>query len=154
MSVSKKLTDYLKENGVDYHIIQHSVTYTAQETAASVNKPGKEVAKVVIISDGKEYAMAVVDAPHQVDMSKFAAVSGMKEPVLASESEIRKLFPDCEVGAMPPFGNLYGLKVFVDKSLEEDEMIIFNACSHFEALRMKYADFKKLAAPKVANIIM
>lgn len=151
MSVSVKLVQFLKEKGVDYEVLPHTVSYTAQETAASVHTPGKEVAKSVVITDGSEYVIAVVDAPHQVDLKKFAAVSGMKKTSLASEDRLRELFPDCEPGAMPPFGNLYDIKVFVDKTLEEDETIIFNAGSHFEAIRLKYEDFKKLAQPQVGD---
>jgi Ala-tRNA(Pro) deacylase len=152
MSVSRKITDFLKEKGVDFEIVSHNVTYTAQETAASVHAPGKELAKTVIVTDGSKYVMVMVDAPHLVDLKKFAAVSGMKGPVLANESEIKKLFPDCEVGAMPPFGNLYGLGVFADQRLEKDETIIFNACSHFEVIRMKYSDLKRLVNPVVGDI--
>lgn len=151
MSVSVKLVQFLKDKGVEYEVLPHTVSYTAQETAASVHTPGKEVAKSVVVTDGSEYVMAVVDAPHQVDLKKFAALSGMKKPHLASEDRLREIFPDCEPGAMPPFGNLYDIKVFVDKTLEEDEAITFNAGSHFEAIRLKYADFKKLAGPQVGD---
>ena len=151
MSVSVKLVQFLKDNGVKYEVMPHAVSYTAQETAASVHTPGKEVAKSVVITDGTEYVMAVVDAPHQIDLKKFSALSGMKKAALASEDRLRELFPDCEPGAMPPFGNLYDIKVFVDQRLEEDETITFNAGSHFEAIRLKYADFKKLAKPQVGD---
>ena len=151
MSVSVKLVQFLKDKGVEYEVIPHTVSYTAQETAASVHTPGREVAKSVVVTDGSEYAMAVVDAPHQVDLKKFAALSGMKKPHLAGEDRLREIFPDCEPGAMPPFGNLYDIKVFVDKALEEDETITFNAGSHFEAIRLKFADFIKLAKPRVGD---
>jgi len=151
MAVSQKLIDYLKKEKAAFEVIPHPVTYTAQETAASVHTPGKEVVKTVIVTDGKEHVMAVLDAPHQVDLKKFSAVSGMKKPKLATEDDFRELFPDCEPGAMPPFGNLYGLKVFVDQYLEEDEEITFNAGTHFEVVRMKYSDFKKLVKPQIGD---
>ncbi|MBN2288630.1 MAG: YbaK/EbsC family protein [Candidatus Glassbacteria bacterium] len=151
MTVSSRLSQYLKENKVGYEVVPHNVTYSAQHTAASVHAPGREVAKVVVIKGGGEYVMAVVDAPHQVNLKKFAAVSGMKDPAVAGEAELKELFPECELGAMPPFGVLYGLKVYVDRQLDEDEEIIFNAGTHFEVVRMKYADFKNLAQPTLGD---
>jgi len=151
MTISSKLSNYLKENKIGYEVVQHNVSYSAQHTAASVHTPGREVAKVVVIKSGENYVMAVVDAPHQVDLEKFAAVSGMKDPVVAEESELRDLFPECELGAMPPFGSLYGLEVFVDRRLEQDEEITFNGGTHFEAVRMKYADFKSLSNPVIGD---
>ena len=151
MTISSRLSGFLKENKVGYQVVPHDVAYSAQHTAASVHTPGREVAKVVVVKSGEEYAMAVVDAPHQVDLKKLAALSGMKKPVVAEESELKELFPECELGAMPPFGSLYGLKVFVDRQMEEDEEIIFNAGTHFEAIRMKYADFKNLVKPVVGD---
>lgn len=153
MSISNKLSELLKEKNVDYEVLHHPVTYTAQETAASVHRPGREVVKSVILTDGSACAMAVVDAPHQVDLNKFAGLSGMENPSLAGESKIRELFPECEPGAMPPFGNLYGIQVFVDSHLEKDDTITFNAGSHFEAIRMKYADFKDICGPRVGDIV-
>ena len=151
MTISKRLSQFLKEKKVGYEVVSHDVTYSAQHTAASVHTPGREVAKVVVIKGGEEYAMAVVDAPHQVDLEKFAAVTGMQGPVVAEEADLKELFPECELGAMPPFGSLYGLKVYVDKQLEEDEEIVFNAGTHFEAMRMKYSDFKALAEPVIGD---
>lgn len=152
MSVSRKLSILLEQNGIDFEVIPHGVAYTAQETAASVHRPGKEVVKSVLITDGESYALAVVDAPHQVDLKKFAEASGMKNPRLAGEEVMRELFPDCEPGAMPPFGNLYGLKVYTDRSLADDDTITFNACSHFEAIRMKFDDFRKLCQPVLVDL--
>ncbi|MEA2063540.1 MAG: YbaK/EbsC family protein [Gemmatimonadota bacterium] len=152
MAISSLLADFLDESKVEYKVEKHEVTYSAQHTAASVHTPGREVAKVVVVRSGDQYAMAVTDAPHLLDLDKFAAVSGMKEPVVAAESELRELFKDCELGAMPPFGNLYGLKVYIDSRLEQDEEIVFNAGTHFEVVRMKYADFKCLAEPVIGDL--
>jgi Ala-tRNA(Pro) deacylase len=152
MTVSNRLKKFLQESKASYKVVQHNVTYSAQRTAASVHTPGREVAKAVVLKSGEGYVMAVVDAPHRVDLEKFAKVSGMKDPVVAEEAELKEIFPECELGAMPPFGGLYGLKVFIDRQLEEDEEIVFNAGTHFEALRMKYKDFKALADPVVGDI--
>ena len=153
MSISKKLTEMLDEKNVDYEVLHHPVTYTAQETAASVHRPGREVVKSVILTDGADYVMAVVDAPHQVDLDKFSRLSGMKNPSLTGENKIRELFPDCEPGAMPPFGNLYDIQVYVDSHLEADDTITFNAGSHFEAIRMKFLDFKDICEPRFGDIV-
>ncbi|MBW7996088.1 MAG: YbaK/EbsC family protein [Candidatus Glassbacteria bacterium] len=152
MTIAAKVREFMEQNDVDYEVIPHAVTYTAQETAASVHRPGREVVKPVLLTDGEEYALAVVDAPHQVDLDSFARASGMEGAVLADEAAMRELFPDCEPGAMPPFGNLYGIKVFCDKHLEKDDTITFNACTHHEAVRMKWEDFKRLVKPVMVEI--
>ena len=152
MSISVKVRDFMKENDVDYEVIQHGVTYTAQETAASVHRPGREVVKPVLITDGEKFVLAIVDAPHLVDLDRFARVSGMEGAVLAQESDMRELFPDCEPGAMPPFGNLYGIEVYCDSKLAEDDSITFNACTHHEAVRMKWDDFQRLVRPVMVDI--
>ena len=113
--------------------------------------PGKEMAKVVILKIDGRFAMAVIPAPHKIDFERFKVATGIKEVMLASEKEFQNLFPDCEVGAMPPFGNLYGLPVYVAQPLKEDKEIVFNAGSHTEAIRMQYADFERLANPTVID---
>lgn len=152
MSISVKVREYMKQNDVDYEVIQHGVTYTAQETAASVHRPGREVVKPVLLTDGEKYALAIVDAPHLVDLDRFAMASGMAGPMLAEEAVMRQLFPDCEPGAMPPFGNLYGIDVYCDNKLAADDSITFNACSHHEAVRMKWEDFTRLVRPIMVDI--
>jgi Ala-tRNA(Pro) deacylase len=112
---------------------------------------GKEIAKVVIVKIDGQFAMAVVPAPHKIDLERLREASGAKRVELASEKEFQNLFPDCEVGAMPPFGNLYGLPLYVARPLAEDEEIVFNAGSHTEAIRMRYADFARLANPTVSD---
>jgi Ala-tRNA(Pro) deacylase len=151
MALSRRLVEYLVREGVKYEVTPHRVTYTSQETAASVHVSGREVAKPVIVREGNDYVMVVLDAPHKVDLKKVASATKAPKAEMASEEEMRRLFPDCELGAMPPFGNLYGLKVLVDKGLEKDESITFDAGSHFEVLRMHYADFKKLTSPQVGD---
>jgi len=151
MSVSAKLREYLDQNNIKYTLITHSKGYTAQELAAIMHVPGKEIAKVVILKIDGRFAMAVIPAPQKIDFERFKVATGIKEVALASEKEFQNLFPDCEVGAMPPFGNLYGLPVYVAQPLKEDKEIVFNAGSHTEAIRMQYADFERLVNPTVID---
>ena len=151
MSVSAKLRDYLDQNNIKYTLITHSKGYTAQELAAIMHVPGKEMAKIVILKIDGRFAMAVIPAPHKIDFERFKVATGIKEVALASEKEFQNLFPDCEVGAMPPFGNLYGLPVYVAQPLKEDKEIVFNAGSHTEAIRMQYGDFERLVNPTVID---
>jgi Ala-tRNA(Pro) deacylase len=144
----KKLKEFLDSNKVKYISIQHSSAYTAQEIAAIAHIPGKDVAKTVIIKIDGKMAMAVLPASYKVSFDHLKDALGMKEVRLAYEQEFMDKFPDCEVGAMPPFGNIYGMDVFVADSLAEDEEIAFNACSHTELIKMKFADFEKLVKPK------
>jgi Ala-tRNA(Pro) deacylase len=148
---SAKLKKFLDENDVRYLAIQHSVAYTSQELAARMHIHGWELAKTTILQvDGKFY-MAVLPAPCQVDMSRFREVVGAESVALAAEEEFKKLFPECELGAMPPFGHLYSLPVYVDERLTEDESIVFNAGTHTEAIRMDFVDFERLAKPVIAH---
>lgn len=151
MSISVKLREYLDQNKIKYSLITHSIAYTAQELAEAMHIHGREIAKVVILKVDGKFAMAVIPAPHQIDLDKLKEAIGAGQIELATEKEFRSLFSDCEVGAMPPFGNLYNLPVYVAKSLEEDKEIVFNAGSHTEAIRMQYADFVRLANPKVID---
>lgn len=141
----------LDANHVPYAPLVHRGAYTAQELAAAEHVPGREHAKVAIVRAGKRFLMAVLSAPRKIDFRELAAVLPEKEAVLASEDEFTSLFPECEPGAMPPFGNLFGMEVIVDRSLELDEDIVFQAGSHTESVRMKYADFKRLVKPRVAE---
>lgn len=149
MAASIKLKEYLDHNKVQYALINHSLAFTAQELAAKMHVRGSEIAKVVILKIDGQFAMAVVPAPHQIDFEKLKEVTGAKRIELATEAEFQNLFPDCEVGAMPPLGNLYNLPVYVAKPLEKDKEIVFNAGSHTEAIRMQYADFARLVHPAV-----
>ncbi len=143
---------YLDEQKVHYATIMHSPAYTAQETAATVHVPGREVAKTVIVLLDDKPAMAVLPATRKLDLTALRKASGARRVALATEMQFARLFPECEVGAMPPFGNLYHLPVYVAESLAEDEQIVFNACSHTELIRMAYADFERLVQPKVAKL--
>ena len=145
---SKKLKAFLDENKVKYISIQHSSAYTAQEIAAIAHIPGKDLAKTVIIKIDGKMAMAVLPASYKVSFDNLKSALGVNEVRLAYEQEFIDKFPDCEVGAMPPFGNIYGLEVFVAESLAEEEEIAFNACNHTELIKMSFSDFEKLVKPK------
>ena len=145
---SKKLKAFLDENKVKYITVQHSSAYTAQEIAAIAHVPGKDLAKTVIIKINGKMAMAVLPASYKVSFDNLKETLGVKEARLAYEQEFIDKFPDCEVGAMPPFGNIYGMEVYVAESLAEEEEIAFNACSHTELIKMKFSDFEKLVKPK------
>lgn len=145
----QKLKNFLDENNIKYLSIKHSPAYTAQEVAASAHIPGKELAKTVMVNIDGEMAMAVLPASYHVDFKLLEESSGAIRVSLATEDDFREIFPDCELGAMPPFGNLYDMDVYVAKSLAEDEEIAFNAGSHTELIRMSYKDFENLVRPKV-----
>lgn len=154
MSVTKRLKDYLDENGVRYEVIEHRPTESAPATAEALHIPGKTVAKVVMIKDGADDVMAVLPANLKVDVLRMQEVVSRHwnhRVRLATESEFAKLFPDCEVGMMPPFGNLYGLDVVVDSSLTEDDEIVFPAGNSKESIRMSYDDYERLVLPRVVE---
>lgn len=151
MGCKEDLEAYLRENKVPFQIQHHAVAYTAQEVAAAEHIPGRMLAKVVMVLGDGELSMFVLPAPARVDLDRAAGVLGTKEARLAQEEKFADRFPGCEVGAMPPFGNLYDLSVYVDKSLAEDETIVFEAGTHTDTMSMKYADFERLAKPAVAE---
>jgi Ala-tRNA(Pro) deacylase len=139
----------LDANHIDYQTIAHPTAYTAQETAALAHVSGHELAKTVIVNIDGALAMVVQNASSMVPLGRLRAATGAHDVQLASEREFRDRFPDCELGAMPPFGNLYGMDVFVTEALAQDERIAFNAGTHTELIRLRYADFAKLAQPVV-----
>jgi len=145
----RKLKEFLDSHEVEYITISHSKAFTAQKIASSAHIPGKELAKtVMVIIDGK-MAMTVLPASYRVDFNLLKEVTGAKKINLSTEEEFRDIFPQCDIGAMPPFGNLYGMDVFVAQSLAEDEEFAFNAGFHTELIRMSYKDFERLVKPKV-----
>ncbi len=147
----QKLKAFLDEKGIRYVSIIHSRAYTAQEIAASAHIKGKELAKAVMVKVDGKMAMAVLPASHRVSFDLLKGVTGAREVVLATEEEFKGLFPDCEPGAMPPFGNLWGMDVFVAARLADDKEISFNAGSHTELMKLAYDDFERLVAPKVVE---
>jgi Ala-tRNA(Pro) deacylase len=148
---TEQLQAFLDINQVKYLKISHSPAYTAQEIAAAVHIPGKELAKTVMVKIDDEMAMAVLPADHRINFEKLRAATGASSVRLADENEFGDLFPDCTLGAMPPFGNLYGIAVLVDESLTEDDEITFNACTHTELIRLAYLDYENLVKPQVLN---
>ncbi len=145
----KILKEFLDSHNIRYVVISHSRAFTARETATSAHIPGKDLAKTVMVKIDGKMAMAVLPASSKVDFDRLKTSAGSGKAEIADEKEFKDLFPECEVGAMPPFGNLYGMDVFVAKSLTEDEEIAFNAGSHRELVRMAYKDFERLVKPKV-----
>ncbi len=148
-----RLKEYLDHENVKYHSVRHYETYTAQETAESAHIPGRELAKTVMVKIDGRMAMAVLPASARLDINVLKSEVGAASVELAGEEEFGEFFPDCEIGAMPPFGNLYGMEVFVDATLAEDAEIAFNAGDHIELVKMAYGDFAKLARPKVLRLI-
>ena len=154
MPIHTKLREFLDASGVAYEVRSHLQAFTAQEVAAAQHVPGREMAKVVIVRAGREFLMAVLPAPQRVDLGQLGAAAGKPDLHLATEAEFAGLFPACEAGAMPPFGNLYGLPVWVDQALTRDKDISFNAGTHDQTVRMAYADFARLVQPRVASFGM
>jgi Ala-tRNA(Pro) deacylase len=148
MSIAQRLREFLNARRATYRVVDHAPTFTAQETAQTLHTPGREIAKVVVVRHGGKLALAVLPAQARVDLLRFSSV--LRAPVsLASEAEFTAAFPDCEAGAMPPFGNLYGLQTYVDESLTHDREIAFNAGTHTEAIRMAFDEYRRLAEPVV-----
>jgi len=148
---AKKLKDFLDNQKVKYVTITHSPAYTAQEVAASAHVSGKDVAKTVIVKlDGKT-AMAVLPANRKIVLQDLRDMTGADRVRFATEDEFQSLFPECETGAMPPLGNLYGMDVYLAPDLTEEEEIAFNAGSHTELIKLAYRDFERLVKPKVMS---
>ena len=148
----QKLREFLDSNHVKYMTISHSVAYTAQEVAASAHVKGKDLAKTVMVVADGDLAMVVLPASFHINLELLKEATGSKQVRLASEGEFRDRFPGCETAAMPPFGNLYGMKVYVSQSLTHDKEIAFNAGTHSELIRLSYEDFERLVEPKIAML--
>ena len=146
-----QLKSFLDERKVKYVSIRHSTAYTAQEIAASAHVKGRNMAKSVVVKIDGNFALAVLPAKFQVDLEELQRASKASSVELAREEEFSHLFPGCETGAMPPFGNLYKVPVYADESLKNDEQIVFNACSHTELMQIAFKDFKKLVKPKFCD---
>ncbi|MFQ5754237.1 MAG: aminoacyl-tRNA deacylase [bacterium] len=149
MSISQPIKSYLDEHKVPYEVIHHRRDYTAQETAADTHTKGKDFVKTVILFVDNTFCMVVLPSIYQVDLDKIKKKLNAKEVNLATEDEIWSICSDCEVGAMPPFGPLYKLPVYVSHHLIKDQMITFNAGTHEDVIRMLYRDFEQLVKPKV-----
>lgn len=145
----QRLKESLDREGIKYVSILHSPAYTAQEVAQSAHIPGDEMAKCVMIKVDGKMAMAVLPASYQVDFGLLREAIGADHVTLARERDFENLFPQCELGAMPPFGNLYGMPVYVAQKLTEDDVISFNAGTHRELIRLSYTDYARLAQPRI-----
>ena len=148
-----RLENHLRENGVVFGVQEHPTAFTAQKIAASEHVPGRMFAKVVMASAEGDLIMLVLAASSIVDAAKVSEVLG-KQARLASEGEFAPAFPDCEAGAMPPFGNPFDVAVYVDRALGRNERIVFQAGTHTVTMSVAYADFERLARPTVADIAM
>ncbi|MBI4338134.1 MAG: YbaK/EbsC family protein [Chloroflexi bacterium] len=151
MSGRERLETYLHEQGVPFRAFRHPPAFTAQEVAAHEHVPGRVMAKVVMVMADRKLVMLVLPAPYKVDLTRVASLVGAKQVRLAVEDEFAGVFPDCEVGAMSPFGNLYGVPVYVDSALADDETIVFQAGTHTDTVSLPYADFDRLVGPTVGQ---
>lgn len=149
---SKKLAEYLTSNHVQYKMIPHSEAYTASETSQVAHVSPRNLAKTVIVRTPEKMIMVVVESDHQLDLKKLRKAIHESHLDIAKETEFTDEFPDCEMGAMPPFGNLYGMEVFVSDVLAKDDRIAFNAGSHTELFEISFEDFKKLTKPKIIQV--
>jgi len=143
------VAEFLDKSGVSYKVTKHEPAFTAQQIAAVVHEPGRYVAKPVLVKVDGKYVMCVLAACRKIDLGALKKQLKAKSVQLAEEQDIEKLFPDCELGAEPPFGNLYDLPTIMDKALEQDEHIMFQCGSHERAIRMSMSDYRKLVKPKV-----
>jgi Ala-tRNA(Pro) deacylase len=146
-----KIFEYLDQSNAEYAISEHKPAYSAQVMAAEEHEHGRYVAKPVIVKSEGNYIMCVLAAPHKVVYDKLRDYLGTQDVMLAEEQEIRSLFPDCEEGAQPPFGSLYGIRTIMDKALENDDHIIFQAGTHDRAIHMSMEDYLSLAKPEIAD---
>lgn len=152
MTILRRLKDYLDGQKVRYQVLTHQEAYSAPEIAQALHVPGKELAKVVMVKVGERFVMTVLPANWKVDLRRLKEVFGTSHVRLATEEEFQGLFPDCQVGTMPPFGNLYGLEVYVDQSLTQDEAIVCQAGTHVDAVKLRYQDFANLVRPTVVAL--
>ncbi len=150
---ANKLREFLDSRGVKYVTIRHSPAYTAAEVAQSAHVLGRDFAKTIMVSTDLGMAMVVLPASRRIVLADLREMLPAAHVRLATEQEFRDLFPDCELGAMPPFGNLYGLPVYVAGALAEEEEIAFNAGTHTEVIKMAYADFAELVKPELLDFI-
>lgn len=147
-----KLINYLDEHDIKYVVVKHSPAFTAQEVAASAHIPGREMVKTVMVKVDGDIKMVVLPSTHDVDFDAIKDLLDAEEVELASEDEFENMFPDCELGAMPPFGNFYDMETLVAEVLTEDEEIAFNAGTHKELVKMNYKDFEELVQPKILPV--
>ena len=152
MDCRERVEQYLRENGVAFEVMAHKVAYTMPEVAAALHVSGREVAKVVMVNADGDTVMLVIPSPSRLDFAKVRAVLGARRVSLAKEAKFEGLFPDCATGAMPPFGNLYGVPVYVDEALSAEANIVFRVGTHEHTMKVAYADFARLVEPSVGDL--
>jgi Ala-tRNA(Pro) deacylase len=152
MALMQRLRVFLDENHAEYTHTVHPLAYTAREVAAAEHLPNREVAKVVVIFGDDGYHMMVVPANRLVDFQEVRLSLGLTHARMATEEELSRLFPDCELGAMPPLGNLYQVPVYLDSSLAGEDTIAFNAGTHHDMVHMRTADYRRLVRPTVVTL--
>ncbi|NTW54614.1 MAG: YbaK/EbsC family protein [Chlorobaculum sp.] len=148
----QRLREFLDSHHIKYFVISHSPAFTAQEIAAAAHVSGNELVKTVMVSVDSKMAMALLHAPRHLDFDRLRELCGSRDVVLAEEQEFSRLFPECEIGAMPPFGNLYGMAVYADDELDESMDIVFSAGTHRELLRLSWFDYKRLVNPVMGRL--
>ena len=153
MAILKRLKEMLDNAKVPYQVYNHALAYTAQEIAAKQHFSGNEMAKVVMLQVDDNLVMGVIRGNDKISLNEVCESLGARHVRLATEDEFIARFPECEIGAMPPFGNLFGVKVFADAALAKDEYIYFNAGNHVQTVHMKYTDFERLVKPETAHLI-
>jgi Ala-tRNA(Pro) deacylase len=151
MAAKQRLEKYLQEQGVRFDSMTHPVAYTAQEVAAAQHVPGKQLAKVVLVDADGQLVMLVLPASYRVEFPKLKSLLKAKKVRLAKEEEFGGTFTDCEVGAMPPFGNLYDLPVYVDSSLADEKEMVFKVERHTTSMKVGVSDYEKLVKPEIAD---
>jgi Ala-tRNA(Pro) deacylase len=152
MAIPQQIKAYLNGLKIPYEVIHHRRDFTAQETARDTHTPGRDFAKTIVLYADNDYYMMVLPATYKLDLQKIKTALGWRYVDLATEEELAQVCADCEVGAMPPLGRLYNMKVFVDRHLTEDHLITFNAGTHEDVIRLRYDDFNMLSNPNVIDI--
>ena len=153
MALSKPLRTFLDSHHAEFTLSTHSQAFTAREVAAAEHLPAREVAKTVVLFGDGAYHVVVVPASRLVDFHEVRVALGLSQARLATETELSELFPDCELGAMPPLGPLYKLPVSLDATLAGQDAIAFNAGTHREVIHMRTAEFRRLVSPHVVSLV-
>lgn len=151
MAIPQRIRDYLDSQDVSYEPIHHSQAFTGQEVAHSMHISGKKLAKTLVLEGDGKLVMAVIPASHRLNLQDLRAAMEVHRLEMLPEGELVKLFPDCDLGAIPPFGSLYGLAVWVDRTVSDAEDVVFCAGTHEDCVRMKYSDFAKLSKPRLGR---
>ncbi len=151
MPIPSRIRDFLNSENVSYEELHHPPAFTGQEVAHTLHTSGKKCAKTVVLMGDGKLAMAVLPASHRLNLQDLQAELEVTHLEMLAESAVNKLFPDCEQGAIPPLGRLYGMEVWVDRAVSDSEHVIFCAGTHEDCIRMKYSDFAKLAKPRIGR---